>query len=419
MSRRFSEVFPELLAAARDVHSTLIPVAMVILFAALVFSAWHGSMAGDTGSMLRSVGSVGILAVVILMFPDWVDELTHVAQLLIRELDVDPSEVHLTFAQLLTGAAQGQDVGFWDVLWADEGGIGKAFIYLSVWLLGKIAWLVVWLAYLLQHIIAVLAIATSPIMLAMFSINATRGVAVKFLLSLFGVILWPLGWAIANIVTEALLQLAVNNRIYVITEHDSILFGNQTLAFILLLGLWMLVSTIAAPIVISKAIQSGSQVGASFLSSMAAATGQGLSYGVGGGVTASLAGASPATALASGVAGGSAGLASGAMGSSGVLVPAAIGTMAIAATSGASASSASEARLPLAETSTNKLPKLPATTDNRSNHETTESNRYSHHPPAPDLVLVRPVSYHHRRIALGTSAPGCHSLFRPALCHRR
>ena len=341
MNPNFSEFFPEPLAIARDLHSSLMPVAMVILFASVVFSTWHASTNGDTPAMLRAIGSVGILAIVIQVFPDWTDTITRMAHLLITDLDADPAEVHQTFAHLLTGADDNQEVGLWDVLWADRGGIGKSLIYLFAWMTGKISWLVVWFAYLLQHLITILSVSASPIMLAMFSLNATRGVAIKYVLSLCGVILFPLGWAAASVVTNSLLQLAAENRIYVLTEHDSILSGPETLVFIMLLSLWMLGSTIAAPMVISRSIQSGSQIGAALLGSVAAASGQGLSYGVGGGATASLAGASPRTSLATGLAGGAAGLASGAMGSSGVLVPTAIGTMAVAASSGRAAAAGS------------------------------------------------------------------------------
>ena len=331
MNADFSEIFPELLDQARDIHDFLVNVAIVVLFSGLVRSSWRGTLAGDSAEMMRAVVAVAILALVIQFFPDWVDELTSASHSVLQQIDADPTQTHTEFARLITGADEGQDVGFWDVLWSDEGGIGKAFIYAFVLIMGKLAWLIMWLAYLLQHVIAIFAIAVSPGFLAMFALNATRGVAIKFILSLLGVLLWPIGWAIADIMTDALLKLAAEDRIYVLTGPDSMLAGTQTLSFILILSFWILVSTIAAPVLISRSIESGSQIGAALLGSMAAASGQSLSYGVGAGVTASLAGASPATAGAAAIAGGAGGLVSGAMGSSGVLVPAAIGTMAVAA----------------------------------------------------------------------------------------
>ncbi|MCB1095910.1 MAG: hypothetical protein KDN22_10080 [Verrucomicrobiae bacterium] len=331
MTSNFSELFPEIVDQARDLHGALSGVAMVILFAGLVLSGWRGSLGGDSSEMLRAVVSTGILACVIHFFPDWADALTGVSHALVDQLDSDPSQSHEEFARLLTGADEADDVGFWDVLWSDEGGIGRALIYAIILLLGKIAFLIMWLGYLLQHVIAAFAIAVSPGFLAMFALNATRGVAVKFVLSFFGILLWPLGWAAADIMTDALLKMAADNNVYNSTGSQQEGSATQTLSFILALSIWIPVSTIAAPRLISRAIQEGSQIGTALLGSFGASLGQGMSYGVGAGVTASLAGASGGAAGSAAIAGGAGGLVSGAMGSSGVLVPAAIGTMAVAA----------------------------------------------------------------------------------------
>ena len=331
MNASFSETFPELLDQAREINGVLTDVAIALLFTGVVISAWRGTLAADSTEMVRAVVAVAVLAIVIQFFPDWVDEVIEVAHAVLEQIGADPTQTHTEFAQLITGADEGQEVGFWDVLWSDEGGIGKAFIYAFVLIMGKLAWLIMWLAYLLQHVIAVFAIAVSPGFLAMFALNATRGVAIKFLLSLLGVLLWPIGWAIADIMTDALLKLAAEDRIYVITSPESMLSGTQTLSFILILSFWIVVSTIASPLFISKSIESGSQIGTALLGSVAAASGQSVSYGIGAGVTASLAGASRKTATTAALVGGAGGLVSGAMGSSGVLVPAAIGTMAVAA----------------------------------------------------------------------------------------
>ncbi len=333
MSDNFAELFPELLEQARDLNQALTGVAMVVLFAALVIAAWKGSMSGDSTSAIHMLATIAVLAIVINLFPDWVDELVQVAHSLLGQLNADPSTSHQEFAQLLTGADEegAEDIGFWDVLWSDEGGLGKAMIYVFVLLIGKLAWLIVWIAYLVQHVVAIFSIAVSPGFLAMFALGATRGVSIKFILSLLGVILWPIGWAVADIMTDALLQLAAEDRIYVITGNDAMLAGTQTLSFILLISIWMLVSTIAAPFLISKAIESGSQIGAAMVASLVSSTSQGASYGLGAGATARFAGASGVGSAAAAIGGGTAGLVSGAMGSGNALVPAAIGTMAVAA----------------------------------------------------------------------------------------
>ena len=332
MSNAFAELFPELLEEAREFQASFSGVALVILYAGLILSAVRGTTGGDTASMLKAVASVGIITVAITFFPDWIDELNGAAHALLSELEADPSTSHQEFAKLILGEDSEEDIGLVDVLFSEEGGIGKAILYAGIFLVAKIAWLIVWLAYALQHAVLVFAIALSPGFLAMFSLEGTRGVAAKFVLSLIGVVLWPVGWAVADIVTEGLLRLAAEDGIYVITGPDSIASGTQTLPFLLLLAIWILVSTIMTPRLISKAIQEGSQLGVAMIGGWFGSIGQGVGYGTSAGVTAALAGGSSFAAGSAAIAAGTAGMVSGAMGSSGVLVPTAIGTMAVAAT---------------------------------------------------------------------------------------
>ena len=119
---------------------------------------------------------------VIQFFPDWIDELTGVSHALVEQLDSNPSKNHEEFARLLSGADEEEDVGLWDVLWSDEGGVGKALVYAFTLLFGK--------ARLASDVAGLpsaacrsgVAIAVSPGFLAMFALNATRGVAIKFIL---------------------------------------------------------------------------------------------------------------------------------------------------------------------------------------------------------------------------------------------
>ena len=242
MNGKFSELFPELLQEARDLNDVCVLVAMVVIFAGLILSAWRGAF-GDLSETMRAVAGVAVLAIAIRFFPDWVDEIQRAAAGLVDHLGADPSRSHQEFARIVTGATDDRDLDLWDVLWAEEGGVGKAFIYAIVLLVGRLAWIIVWLAWLLQHIILVFAIALSPVFLAMFSINATRGIAVSFVMSFLGVLLWPLGWSIAGIMTDALLRLAAANRIHVVDEPYIPTLGTQTLSFLLVLSLWMLVTT--------------------------------------------------------------------------------------------------------------------------------------------------------------------------------
>lgn len=322
-----SDFWPELLKCARMLHGVFAAFASIMVFAGILSAAHKGAM-GDLSQTLRSVLSAGIIAVVIFAFPSWVDDLQLLAHSMVRVLDSDPSQSHERFAILIAGPSevQGGDVGFWDVLWSDQGGIGKAVLYAIILFVGQIALAIMWLGFVVQQLAIIFAIAASPIFLAALLLGSTRELGVRFLLGVVSISAWPIGWSFADILTSALIGLAAGTG-----PENAALAVSKGFFLIVVISLWLLASTVAAPYAISKALQSGAQVGTAFLGSFAAGISQGGSYALGAGVTASMNGSSPVLTGTATMAAGVGGLMGGAAGSSGMILPAAIGTMAVMA----------------------------------------------------------------------------------------
>jgi hypothetical protein len=123
--------------------------------------------------------------------------------------------------------------------------------------------------------------------------------------------------------------MAAGNEIYSAAGDSKILAGTEMLFLIVVLSLWMLSSTIAAPLAITKLVVSGSQIGSSLLQSAGMAFSQGMSYSIGAGVTTALGGGGSVATGAAAAAAGVSGVIIGSMGSSGIIVPAVIGTVAV------------------------------------------------------------------------------------------
>src|SRR5260370_5301399 len=77
----------------------------------------------------------------------------------------------------------------------------KAFL----WLMGAIAYGLTWLMLLLQRFLMLLSIAGAPIFFGLWMLTGTRGIGLRYMMSVLGLALWPLGWAFGNIVTKQLL----------------------------------------------------------------------------------------------------------------------------------------------------------------------------------------------------------------------
>ena len=314
----FDTLFPGFKAGVQELHEGLLVFAFFALVLGLLLAAYRG-MFGNLAEIVRALVAVAILSVTLSFIDDWTFELGNlVNEHVIERLDTDPREAHTRFGELIVNPVDdGEDEGWWDKIFdakaATATWIGKLLILVAA----KIAWLIVWWAYFLHKALVYFGVALAPIFLPMLMLNATRGIAVRYLLGLFSLTLWPLGWAVANLMTEALMEAAADRTLF---DYGGVVgqasFGPQMIFFMLLASMWLLASTIGAPIVMSRVLTSGAQIGAALLGGFAGAGVGSVAGGVGG---AMLGGgiAGPVGAAAGGLGGAGAGFASGAVGGPG------------------------------------------------------------------------------------------------------
>lgn len=326
------DFMPQVRDGAAHLHTAFSAFAMILVFAGIIAGAIRGAY-GDVTNLTRTLVMAGVITMVVFALPGWVDQLQLLAHSIVSGLGADPARSHERFALLIAGpeTATADAPGFWDVLFDDRGGIGKAVLYAIILLIGKIALAVMWLFFVVQQILILVAVGVSPLFVSMLLVGATKEVGVKFLFSLAAVISFPLGWAVADLFTNGLLQMAAAPETYDPSGGNTALEASQGFFLIVLLSIWMLVSTIAAPIAIYKVLQTGGQMGLSLLGALGASVSQGGSYALGAGVTASMSGTSGGTAAVAASVAGLGGMASGAAGATGLVLPAAIGTMAVMA----------------------------------------------------------------------------------------
>ena len=320
----FKDVFPEIVSQGHAFYQVCGSLAAVAVFAGLVTSSLSGAF-GDVRQTLHGLVKASLVVFLIGVFPQLVDLAQDVNHALVEETGSNPEESSREFARLIAGpeSADQEGVGFWEILWDDNGGIGKAIYFAVLLLMGKLAMAVMWLAYLVQNFILVIGVAVAPLFLALFTIESLKGIAGRYLTSLFATICWPFGWCVMNLVTSGLIRTVAADP------------GASEFALILIItSLWMLASAIGVPMGVHKLFVHGSQLGLSLLGSAGTAASQGLGYGVGAGVSASLAGSGRWTTAAATVAGGIGGVVTGATGRSGMLIPTMIGTAAVMASSG-------------------------------------------------------------------------------------
>ena len=328
-SIHLGDFFPRLFESVSDIHHAFILLSSVVLLASLVFK-FMNLEAVTPSFLIRLLLWTGLTVLAIVFFPDAVDGAQLFFHGLSNELGADPSKTNEEFLSLLVASGDGSggnggDVGFWDILWMDEGGLGMALTYALLSLIGYIASAVLFIFRLVQQIILIFAIVVSPLMLAFFHFEITRGAASKFVLSLLGLLFWPLGWNLASIGTQELLAMAFDEQIYQQANGNIILTGSVFFFFMIVISLWVLITTIAAPILIARMVESGSQFGSAILGSFSSSFGRSFAYGSAAAVgSARFNDTSFPTSMTVGAAAGLGGAVTSAAETSNVVIPAAI-----------------------------------------------------------------------------------------------
>jgi len=128
------------------------------------------------------------------------------------------------------------------------------------------------------------------VFLGMLALRSTSSIGVRYILGSAGILAWPLGWAAASIGTSNLIDLATEQGLII----SSSIYGLQTILAGALIGAWIVLTTLLAPVIIQSALASGMQIGSALL---------------GGAVTAGAAAVSGGAATAASVASGGIGAA--------------------------------------------------------------------------------------------------------------
>jgi len=155
-------------------------------------------------------------------------------------------------------AAAAQATGtLWQALSNASTGVQTAIETLFVMICCVLGMLAMWIMWLLQQVLAEVCFAVSPIFLGCILLPPMGQMAARFFTNYISVLCWPIGWGIANLVTVALLNLALNP-----TNNTGLgvlnFFGGGFIWWIGV-GLWALFSSVAAPWLVTKALSAGEQ----------------------------------------------------------------------------------------------------------------------------------------------------------------
>ena len=96
------------------------------------------------------------------------------------------------------------------------------------------------------------------------AITALKHTGNRYLMNLVGVLLWPLGWAVAALITQGILDYMSDPSFQYIDPTSTATNLQRTIG-VAVVGFWIVFSTVAAPVIIQNVIAHGIQPGGPLL----------------------------------------------------------------------------------------------------------------------------------------------------------
>jgi len=113
---------------------------------------------------------------------------------------------------------------------------------------------------ILQKLILIGSKLIAPLFIASLGLPAAQGAAQNFLKTIIAVVCWPVGWALVHIGTMAAL-----NNLHTPNPNATLFELFTALTPLFIVCLWMFVGTVGTPLLIARAVTSGSNFAADML----------------------------------------------------------------------------------------------------------------------------------------------------------
>ena len=263
----FELLFPSFIERCAELHALLRVVAFLLFVVGTILLATERFTARR---LLGHLVRLTVLTSLLLLLPTWGNEVQDILQRSIMDgLGVDPAKVHEEYNKLLvTRRNLGTGNAWWDLIGRVSGYSVEAMITGVLWLLGHAASLLLFWAYIFQKVILFIGYALSPLLIGLMAISPLRQIGNRYLLNLGGVLLWPLGWAVAALVTQGFLDYMTDPGIR-FWDPTSGLYQVQATFGMAALAFWVAFSTVAAPAMIQRVFSHGVMAGSQLLSHFA------------------------------------------------------------------------------------------------------------------------------------------------------
>jgi hypothetical protein len=265
----FNSIFPTFLSDCAQLNQLLLSVAFVLFIVGVIMTVFNRF---SHRALLHLLIRLMVLTSLLVYLPVWGNDLQQILQnSIISGLGVEPSQTYQQFIQLLVIKRDPSTMSsWWSVLSQLPDISADLLITVVLWIVGWVAVVLMFWAYIIQTVILNIGYALSPLLIGFMAIPALKQIGTRYLLNLVGVLLWPLGWAVAALVTQGMLDYLSDPA----SDYISPVPGQPGMQGSLgaaTVGFRIIFSTIAAPLIIQKTISAGVLATTGLLSGAASA----------------------------------------------------------------------------------------------------------------------------------------------------
>lgn len=253
----FDQLFPGFVESCKSLHGHLVPVGMALLVLSFAFFFWQG-----VPHPVELIKFITLLTIIVIFiqhaFAFITDGQKIIAQFVEANVPARPDQVAERYRERLSAAQGDSEKSWWEMLFSAD--FFEAIIYALLLLVSWVAMAVLFYLSIFQSVVLYLCWVLSPPLLACFAIPMLSGLALRHVLRILGVLLWPIGLALAATITDGLIDLQTDQNFFTsLPVGGSLAYVAVNLMAVASIGLWILVSSFLAPAWIQRLVagQSG------------------------------------------------------------------------------------------------------------------------------------------------------------------
>ena len=286
----FQRLFPNFQTQCTTLYTILLPIAAVLLVTGLIAVVKHSQ---TPRSMVRPIVTTMMIVMAIALWGNWTDQAKEAFKTVVAKMDANPEQAAQRYVDILVSKEQPKEKEGWFGL-PSAAQLYEAVLWGILTLIGLLAQFLIWAAYIVQQFLMGLAYSFAPLFLGMLALRSTSNIGFRYIMGTVGILAWPLGWAAASIGTSNLIDVATEQGLVVVSN----VYGLQTMLAAAVVGGWIIITTLIAPVIIQSAVSSGAQIGSALLGGAMTAGAAAVSAGAGAAATLATAGTGATGALA-------------------------------------------------------------------------------------------------------------------------